>query len=93
VGRNVRLPKKIKDVRPEYPASTREAGLEGLVPLEAVIGRDGTVSSLRVLSAKVHSDLAAAAMHAVRQWRFEPTLLNGVPVDVVMTVTVEFGPD
>jgi protein TonB len=93
VGGNLRPPKKIKDVRPEYPASMQEAGLEGLVPLEAVIGRDGTVSSLRVLSAKVHPDLAAAAMHAVRQWRFEPTLLNGVPVDVMMTVTVAFGLD
>jgi TonB family protein len=90
VGGNLRPPKKIKDVRPEYPASMQDAGLEGLVPLEAVIGRDGTVSSLRVLSAKVHPDLAAAAMHAVRQWRFEPTLLNGVPVDVMMTVTVAF---
>jgi TonB family protein len=90
VGGNIRPPKKIKDVFPQYPASMKEAGLEGVVPLEAVIGRDGSVTSVRVLSAKVHPDLAMAAVDAVRQWKFEPTLLNGVAVDVQMTVTINF---
>jgi TonB family protein len=90
VGGNVRPPVKIKDVRPSYPASMAEAGLSGLVPLDAVIGRDGTVSVVRVLSAQVHPDFALAAADAVRQWRFRPTLLNGQPVDVVMTVSVRF---
>jgi TonB family protein len=90
VGGNVRAPRKEVDVRPVYPAAMREAGLTGVVPIEAVIGRDGTVSSVRVLSAQVHPDFAIAAVDAVRQWRFTPTLLNGVPVEVVMTVSVQF---
>ena len=81
---------RMLDVRPIYPAAMREAGLTGVVPIEAVIGRDGTVSSVRVLSAQVHPDFAIAAVDAVRQWRFTPTLLNGVPVEVVMTVSVRF---
>ena len=68
----------------------REAGLEGLVPIEALIAVDGTVSTTRVLSAQVHPELAMAAVSAVRQWRFSPTLLNGAPVEVWMTVMVDF---
>ena len=90
VGGNVRAPRKVFDVKPEYPASMREAGLSGVVPIEAVIGRDGNVSSVRVLSAQAHPDLATAAVDAVRKWRFQPTLLNGAAVDVVMTVSVRF---
>jgi TonB family protein len=90
VGGNIRAPRKQKDVHPVYPATMRAAGREGVVPLEAIIGRDGAVHSVRVLSAQVHPDFAAAAMDAVRQWYFDPTLLNGVPVEVVMTVSVAF---
>ena len=68
----------------------RAAGREGVVPIEAIIGMDGTVTSVRVLTAQVHPDFAIAAVDAVRQWRFTPTLLNGSPVDVVMTVSVSF---
>lgn len=66
------------------------AGLSGVVPVEAVIAQDGTVSSVRVLRAQVHPDFAIAAADAVRQWRFTPTLLNKVPVEVSMTVTIRF---
>lgn len=90
VGGNVRPPRKVRDVRPVYPPAMREAGLTGIVPIEAIIGRDGSVSSVRVLSAQVHPDLAIAAAVAVRQWVFTPTLLNGVAVEVVMTVSVSF---
>jgi len=90
VGGNVRAPLKEVDVRPVYPPAMRQAGLTGVVPIEAIIGRDGSVSSVRVLSAQVHPDLAIAAADAVRQWRFTPTLLNGVAVEVVMTVSVGF---
>jgi TonB family protein len=90
VGGNVRAPRKEVHVRPVYPPAMREAGLTGVVPIEAIIGRDGTVSSVRVLSAQVHPDFAIAAVDAVRQWRFTPTLLNGEPVEVVMTVSVRF---
>jgi TonB family protein len=90
VGGNVRAPRKLHDVAPVYPSSMREAGREGVVPVEAVIGTDGSVTSVRVLSAEVHPDFAIAAVEAVRQWTFDPTLLNGAPVEVRMTVSVEF---
>jgi len=90
VGGSIRAPLKTLDVRPVDPASMRDAGREGVVPIEATIGADGTVTSVRVLSAQVHPDFAIAAVDAVRQWRFTPTLLNGRPVEVVMTVSVTF---
>jgi TonB family protein len=90
VGGNIRVPMKVHDVHPIYPASMRAAGREGVVPIEAIISRDGNVYTARVLSAQVHPDFAAAALDAVRQWRFTPTLLNGEPVEVVMTVSVTF---
>ncbi len=90
VGGNIRPPRKLRDVKPLYPASMRDAGLEGVVPLEAIIGVDGGVVSVRVVTAQVHPDLGQAAVDAVRQWRFDPTLLNGRPVEVVMTVAIEF---
>ena len=90
VGGNIRVPRKLQDVKPAYPASMLAAGLSGVVPVEAIIAQDGTVSSVRVLSAQVHPDFAIAAVDAVRQWRFSPTLLNGVPVEVSMTVTLRF---
>jgi len=90
VGGSIRPPRKIQDVKPVYPQSMRDAGIEGVVPMEAAIGRDGTVVSVRVVSAQVHPELAIAAVDAVRQWRFDSTLLNGEPVEVVMTVSVRF---
>jgi TonB family protein len=90
VGGNIRVPRKQYDVRPVYPTTMRDAGREGVVPIEAIISRDGSVISVRVVSAQVHPDFATAAVDAVRQWRFDPTLLNGAPVEVVMTVSVQF---
>jgi len=76
------------DVAPTYPPLARAAGVEGVVILEAVIAEDGSVRDVRVL--RSNPLLEAAALEAVRQWRFSPTLLNGEPVPVVMTVTVAF---
>jgi TonB family protein len=90
VGGNIRVPKKLKHTSPEYPASMREAGLEGTVPMEALIGRDGTVTSVNILSADVHPEFARAATDAVSQWLFSPTLLNGEAVEVRMAVSVRF---
>ena len=90
VGGNIRVPMKTVDVRPIYPKTMREAGREGVVPIEAMIGPDGSVTSVRVVSADVHPDFAIAAADAVRQWKFTPTLLNGTPVEVVMKVSIEF---
>lgn len=88
VGNGIRPPQKIHDVAPRYPALARDAHDQGVVILEAVIGEDGSVENVRVLRSKPLLD--AAAVEAVRQWRFTPTLLNGQPVPVVMTVTVSF---
>ena len=90
IGGNIRPPRKVRDVKPVYPPTMHAAGFTGLVPVQAIIGRDGSVASVRVLSAQVHPDFAIAAVDAVRQWRFTPTLLNGEPVEVVMTVSVRF---
>lgn len=90
VGGNIKAPRKLVNVKPVYPASMRAEGRSGVVRLDALIGKDGTVVFARVLSASVHPDFAAAAVEAVRQWKFTPTLLNGEPVEVLMTVTVNF---
>jgi TonB family protein len=90
VGGNIKAPTKIVNVNPVFPASMRTAGRGGVVPIEALIGTDGSVVFARVISANVHPDFAAAAVEAVRQWKFSPTLLNGKPVEVFMGVTVNF---
>lgn len=88
VGGNVRTPRKIKDARPVYPQEARDARVQGVVILEMRIDPDGRVGSARVLRSIPQLD--QAALDAVQQWEFEPTLLNGAPVAVVMTVTVQF---
>src|SRR4029453_15132120 len=76
VGGNIKAPRKLVNVNPVYPASMRAGGRSGVVPLDALIGADGTVVFARVVSANVHPDFADAAVEAVRQWKFSPTLLN-----------------
>jgi len=88
VGGNIRQPAKIRDVRPVYPADARDAGVMGVVIIEAVIGPNGKVTDGRVL--RSIPGLDAAALGAVLQWEFTPTLLNGEAVSVIMTVTVNF---
>jgi protein TonB len=87
-GGDLRPPAKIHHVAPEYPSIARSARVSGTVILEAVIAEDGRVEDVRVLRSIRLLDDAAA--DAVRQWRFTPTLLNGMPVRVLMTVTVSF---
>ena len=84
----VRQPQKIRDVQPTYPQMALIARVEGPVIIEATIGVDGHVIDARVLRSVQLLD--NAALDAVRQWEFTPTLLNGVPVPVIMTVTVTF---
>jgi protein TonB len=88
VGGDISQPKKIRDVKPAYPADARNAGIEGMVIIEAVIATDGTVKDATVLGSVPGLD--QAALDAVREWRFMPTKLNGDPVEVVMTVTLNF---
>jgi protein TonB len=88
IGGIIRAPQKIRDVAPRYPAIAQASRLEGYVILDAVISEGGQVQEVHVLKSQPLLD--AAAVDAVRQWRFTPTLLNGQPVPVVMTVTVVF---
>jgi len=88
VGGNIKTPTKIRDVRPLYPPDAQSAGITGVVIIEAVIDPAGKVSSANVL--RSIPPLDQAALDAVRQWEFTPTLLNGAPVPVIMTVTVNF---
>jgi TonB family protein len=89
VGGRVRPPRKIKDVKPVYPAALQEAGVEGTVVLKGTVGTDGTFRELQVVKS-VHPDLDSAAIDAVKQWQFDGTLLNCVPVEVAINVTVNF---
>jgi TonB family protein len=88
VGGSVTAPAKIRNVAPVYPAEAMQAGVSGMVILEAVIDTLGNVRSATVLRSIPLLD--QAAIEAVRQWQFTPTLLNGVPVPLIMTVTVNF---
>jgi TonB family protein len=88
VGGNIQVPAKLKDVRPIYPEDARAALISGVVIVEATIDREGHVSDAKVLRSIPQLD--DAALTAVRQWEFAPTSLNGVPVPVIMTVTVNF---
>jgi protein TonB len=87
-GGVIKYPGKVHHVAPVYPRLAQDARVEGRVILEAVIGMDGRVQDVRILRSKPLLD--QAAMDAVRQWRFTPTLLNGTPVPVILTVTVDF---
>jgi protein TonB len=78
----------IHEVQPEYPTLARNIHLAGAVYLRAVIGTDGTVRQLEVISG--HPILANSALQAVRQWRYQPTRLNGEPVEVETFITVNF---
>ncbi len=73
---------------PVYPEDARAAGIEGIVELDIVIGEDGAV--IQTLVVRSIPELDQAATDAVSQWRFEPTLLNGEPVQVAMNVMVNF---
>jgi len=88
VGGGVKPPTKVRDVKPVYPQEARDAGIQGVVIIEARVEPDGTVGNARVLRSV--PELDQAALGAVMQWQFIPTLMNGQPVPVIMTVTVNF---
>ena len=88
VGGDIRPPAKLRHVNPEYPDLAKRAGIRGEVVLECLIDASGRIADLRVLSG--HPLLAPAAVNAVSRWLYTPTLLNGVAVPVLLTVTVRF---
>jgi len=88
VGGQIKEPKKLKNVNPAYPDIAKQARVQGVVILECTISPQGRVTDVKVLRGIPLLD--SAAIEAVKQWVYSPTLLNGVPVPVIMTVTVNF---
>jgi protein TonB len=88
VGGQIQESKLVFKVNPVYPEIARRTHVSGSVVLEAVIDEEGNVSTLKVLSG--HPFLAEAAVQAVKQWKYSPTVLNGEPVPVLAMVTVVF---
>lgn len=87
-GGAIKPPQKVLNVTPIYPEEAKAAKIEGVVILEATIGPDGSVGDVDVL--RSIPELDGAAIDAVKQWRFTPTLLNGVAVPIKVTMTVNF---
>ncbi|MGC2560437.1 MAG: energy transducer TonB [Terriglobales bacterium] len=75
-------------VQPRYPRVAQAAGIQGTVQLRAIVSRTGTIENLTVVSG--HSMLVAAAVEAVKQWRYRPYMLNGEPIEVETEITVNF---
>jgi beta-lactamase regulating signal transducer with metallopeptidase domain len=95
IGGEIKAPVKLLHVSPIYPSALQSAGIDGVVSLVTRIGSDGfVVEALLARDADAgtapHPDLVAAAIAAVREWKFTPTLLNGVPVEVNMTASISF---
>jgi TonB family protein len=88
VGGNVQHTKLISQARPQYPVEAKQARIQGVVKLYALIGKDGTIQTLNLISG--HPLLAPAAVEAVKQWVYQPTLLNGNPVEVATQIDVNF---
>jgi TonB family protein len=91
VGGNIQAARLSSQVTPIYPQSARDAGVEGTVRMQGIIGGDGRILSLQVLNeGQVDPELSSAARGAVSQWQYRPTLLNGEPVEVITTIDVNF---
>lgn len=88
VGSGISEPRKLKNVDPIYPSVARAARIQGVVVIECVVGTDGRVTDTRVVQGQALLD--GAALKAVQQWRYTPTLYQGIPVPVILTVTVTF---
>ena len=88
VGGNVQAARLVNKVQPLYPPLARQTRISGTVKLHAIIGKDGSVQQLVMVSG--HPLLVQAALDAVRQWRYQPTLLNGEPVEVDTEIDVIF---
>ena len=88
VGGTVQQSKLLQQARPVYPPEAKAAGIQGAVRMQAIIGADGHVKNLEVLSGE--PALVGAATEAVRQWVYQPTLFNGEPAEVVTHIDVNF---
>jgi len=88
VGGQVQQANLIRQPKPIYPPLAKQARIQGVVRFEAIIGKDGTIQNLRLVSG--HPLLVPAAQEAVKQWLYKPTLLNGEPVEVATVIDVNF---
>ena len=88
VGGNVQAANLIRKITPVYPPLAKQARIQGTVRFTAIIGKDGTIQNLQLVSG--HPLLVEAARQAVSQWQYKPTLLNGEPVEVVTQIDVNF---
>lgn len=89
VGGLIKEPRKTREVKPVYPEIARKARIEGVVILEITVTKQGKVRDIKVLRG-LAMGLTEAAVEAVKQWEYEPSTLNGRPVEVLVTVTVRF---
>lgn len=88
VGGNVQSAKLVRQPKPVYPPLAKQARIQGVVRFTAVIGKDGTIQNLQLVSG--HPLLIPSAQEAVKQWVYQPTLLNGEPVEVITQIDVNF---
>ena len=88
VGGDVQMAKLVRKIIPAYPPLAKAARISGVVRLIGIIARDGTIRNLQLVSG--HPLLTRAAMEAVQQWVYKPTLLNGEPVEVIAPIDVNF---
>jgi protein TonB len=88
VGGGVQQTKLVSQPRPTYPLEAKQARIQGVVKLSAIIGKDGAIQHLEVVSG--HPLLIPSALDAVRQWVYQPTLLNGQPVEVMTDIDVNY---
>jgi protein TonB len=91
VGGNVQPARLIFGPRPVYPPELKQQGVEGTVLIRAAISREGTTLNPRVLNAEeLDPRMAQAALDCVAKWRYRPSLLNGNPMEITATISVEF---
>ena len=91
VGGSIKPPAKTKDMKPVYPAMAKQLKVQGVVIIEATIGVDGRVTNAKILrSIRLLDD---AALIAVKAQEFKPTVLNGKPVPIIMTIPINFTMD
>ena len=88
MGGQVQAANLIKKVTPSYPPLAKQARIQGTVRFTAIIGKDGTIQNLQLVSG--HPMLVPSATEAVKQWVYKPTLLNGEPVEVITQIDVNF---
>lgn len=88
IGGNLESTKLVFQVTPVYPSQAKAARIQGMVKLDAIIGKDGKIVNLNVISG--HPLLVPAALEAVKQWIYQPTLLNGDPAEVETAIDVNF---